>query len=409
MSLRFLSSQWAASIYVGLVALGLNILLARLLGPARFGDYGVALAAGALSGIFLDGGFKTLLLRERTLATGALADLVPRLHAVAMGHALLTGAVMGSLSLLLFPDQRGLAIAVVACFSGVALTQFVSGALRGEGRFAADAGWQAGVRTFSAAAILGALALGMRTPAGVFLAWAMGSLGAMLLLPHGQTRFPRLEWHPEAYRAAAFLLWIDLATVAYFRADMLLLKAMGVPTREIGQYVAAYRFVEALILLITPVSLLIFRKLRLEWQDLQRLRRRMGRMLLVSGAAGILAAGLLAAGAHWVIGLAYGTAYGEAAGLLVILACALLFILPNAVLTQAAIALNHERAYAVIATMAAVVNVALNGWLIPRYGVKGAAWVTVATEGGLFVALIGYLAAQRRVVGVAATDAEIVP
>lgn len=409
MSLRFLSAQWAATAYVGVVSLGLNFFVARLLGPASFGDYGVAFAAGAMLGIFLDGGFKTLLLRERTLASGILADLVPRLHGVAIGHALLVGSVMGLMALLLGDEQRGLAIATVASFLGVTLTQFVSGALRGEGRFASDAAWQAGVRTFTAAAILGGLALGVKTPTGILLASAIGYVGVILLFPHGQARRPRLEWHPEAYRAAASLLWIDLATVVYFRADMLLLNSMGVATSEIGQYAAAYRFIEALILLATPVSLLVFRRLRLEWQDTQHLRRLIWRALFITFLVGFSSTGLLILMAEWATSIAYGTAYNKAASLLVVLAFSLLFILPNTLLTQAAIALNLERGYAVIATLVALLNVGLNGWLIPRYGVLAAAWITVATEGGLFVALMVYLVARQWAPGRSNMVGTIVP
>jgi O-antigen/teichoic acid export membrane protein len=382
-----LLAQWAATAYVGFVSLGLSFLLARQLGPAAFGDYGVALAAGALLGIALDGGFKTLLLRERTLATGVLAKLVPRLHAVAIGHALTLGVIVGVLALVLVPERRVLVIATAACFLGVALSQFISGALRGEGRFVADAGWQAGTRTVSAVAILIALAVGVNSPSGVLLAWAAGSLAAVLFWPHGQARRPRLEWHPEAYRAAAFLLWVDLATLVYFRADMLLLDAMGTPATEIGHYAAGYRIIEALILLATPASLLVFRALRLEWQATLRLRARLVWALAIAVIAGVLAAGVLMALSEELIGVAFGSSYRESARLLDVLAWALFFILPNAVLTQAAIALNRERAYAVMATTAAIFNVGLNTWLIPRHGALGASWATVATEAWLFALL----------------------
>ena len=387
MSLKFLLVQWAGTAYVGLVSLGLSFLVARQLGPASFGDYGVALAGGALLGIALDGGFKTLLLRERTLATGTLARLVSRLHAVAMGHALAVSIIMSAVALVLVPERRGLAFATVACFLGVALSQFVSGALRGEGRFIADAAWQAWVRTLSAIAILMALAAGAEEPIWILLAWALGSLAAVFVFPHGQTRRPRLEWHPEVYRAAAFLLWVDLATVVYFRADMLLLGAMGVPAGEIGQYAAAYSIIEALILATAPASLLVFRSLRLERQARTRLRARLVRALVIAAVAGALAAGALMALSEELIGVAFGSSYRESARLLDVLAWALFFILPNAVLTQAAIALNRERAYAVMATTAAIFNVGLNTWLIPRHGALGASWATVATEAWLFALL----------------------
>lgn len=388
MNLKYLPAQWVATAYVGLVSLGLNIILARNFGPARFGDYGVALAAGALLGIVLDGGFKTLLLRERTLATGALALLVPRLHAVAIGHVLTVGLIAGVVAFAVFPEQRVLAIATVACFLGVALSQFVSGALRGEGRFVADAGWQAGTRTLSAITILAALAVGISNPAGVLLAWAFGSLTAVLFLPHAQTRRPRFEWHPEGYRAAAFLLWVDIATVIYFRADMLLLNVMEVSAEQVGQYAAAYRIIEAPILMTAPVAILIFRKLRLEQQNPQRLHKSLIKSLIVASlAGGIVAAGLsILAGA--LTSYVYGPDYSEAGGFLAALACALFFLLPNAVLTQAAIAMNRERSYAYIAATAAIFNISLNVWLIPRHGAMGAAWVTVATEAWLCVLLV---------------------
>lgn len=387
MSFKYLPAQWSATVYVGLVSFGLNILLARHFGPARFGDYSVALAAGALLGVALDGGFKTLLLRERTLATGVLARLVPRLHALATGHALTVSAIAAVVALVAFPEKHALAIATVACFLGVAISQFVSGALRGEGRFIADASWQAGARTLSAIIILAALAAGVSSPSGVLLAWAFGSLTAVFFLPHGQTRRPRLEWHSEIYRTAAFLLWVDLATVVYFRVDMLLLNVMGVSAEQVGQYAAAYRIIEAPILLAAPAAILIFRKLRLEWQNPRRLQRRLIRSLFVAVLLGGVISGGVAVLAGAVVSFVYGVAYSEAGGFLTVLACALFFILPNAVLTQAAIAMNRERAYAFIATTAAIFNITLNVWLIPRHGAMGASWATIATEAWLFVFL----------------------
>ena len=67
---------------------------------------------------------------------------------------------------------------------------------------------------------------------------------------------------------------------------------------------------------------------------------------------------------------------------------ALIFILPNGVLTQAAIARNRESVYAVAAGGAALVNIGLNLALIPKFGGLGAAWATIVTEMFLTVALV---------------------
>jgi O-antigen/teichoic acid export membrane protein len=94
----------------------------------------------------------------------------------------------------------------------------------------------------------------------------------------------------------------------------------------------------------------------------------------------------------WLFGeplvrLAYGPAYAGATELLVVLCCALVFILPNGIITQAALAFGLERWYAVSATAAAVLNITGNLILIPRFGVMGAALMTILTEALLFVSM----------------------
>ena len=178
---------------------------------------------------------------------------------------------------------------------------------------------------------------------------------------------------------------------------MLLLNAMGVSAEQVGQYAAAYRIIEAPILLTTPAAILIFRKLRLEWQNPRRLHQQLIKSLIVAALVGGIIAASVAVLAGAVISFVYGPTYSEAGGFLAALACALFFLLPNAVLTQAAIAMNRERAYAFIATTAAIFNITLNVWLIPRHGAMGASWATVATEAWLFVLLaVGIVSWCRR-------------
>ena len=64
-----------------------------------------------------------------------------------------------------------------------------------------------------------------------------------------------------------------------------------------------------------------------------------------------------------------------------------MLLIPNAVLTQVALALNLERSYALIATFAAIGNMSLNLIFIPEFGVVAAAYVGIATELILLVGL----------------------
>ena len=82
-----------------------------------------------------------------------------------------------------------------------------------------------------------------------------------------------------------------------------------------------------------------------------------------------------------IVVFTFGPEYANSAVLLPWLLGALVFILPNGVLTQAAIARNREGLYAAAAGGAAVINLGLNLALIPKFGGLGAAWATIVTGG----------------------------
>jgi O-antigen/teichoic acid export membrane protein len=76
----------------------------------------------------------------------------------------------------------------------------------------------------------------------------------------------------------------------------------------------------------------------------------------------------------------------------------LVFVLANTVLTQAALALERERAYLWAACLAAITNVAMNCALLPRLGISAAAYTTVVTEAVLFIYLATALLGKRHTV-----------
>jgi O-antigen/teichoic acid export membrane protein len=83
----------------------------------------------------------------------------------------------------------------------------------------------------------------------------------------------------------------------------------------------------------------------------------------------------------------YGPIFTEAASLTILLLIAIFFILPNYMVTQATVALNKEKIYAIIAITSAGINILCNYFLIPIYGAKGAAYATIATEAVLLLLL----------------------
>jgi O-antigen/teichoic acid export membrane protein len=387
--------QWTATAYVGLVSLAVSVAVGRAVGPAGFGEYGMAMAAGSILAIFIDGGMSNLLRRETTRPGTTLGHVVGRLPAVSLGHAF-TVALIGALLAVSFAGgQWPLALATVGCFLGTVLVGHVSALVRGQGRWAADAGWQVSQRTLSAAMILGSLAIGLTAPWQVMAAWAAASLIAFLVLPSPLRCRPEFGLKTEVYKITAPLVLIDLATAVYFRSDMLVLGWFDVPQQEVGQYAAAYRLFEAVIMVSGPVGLLLFRRMRLFQGDTKVFRRSLILYVAAAAALGIAVALVMHAAADLLVGWSYGSSYPESAGLLRVICWGLVFVLPNMVLTQAALALERDRAYMWAAVLAALTNVAMNCALVPQLGIVAAAYITLATELVLFIYLAASLLGQR--------------
>ena len=382
MFFRFLGAQWLAIVYIGLVSFGLSILVARTLGPDLFGVYAVALSVGSLAAILMDGGFSKLIQRERARESSKLVEIVPALPALAYGHAMLSIIILSTLALLLFPDYQITTLVTVWCFGAAVLNQYGLAVLRGDGRLVRDASWQIGNRTLSALCMATAvLFLGATQPWHVLIAQFLGTATFGLFVALFLRVRPKFVVPPVVYRALLPLIWLDLATALYFRSDMVLLEFLKVPQAEVGHYGVAYRLIEAMILLASPIGLILFRHFR---QGSDMPARMVKQMLLPPMGLAVLV-GICLALSMWffseiIIALAYGQAYQGASKLLVILGCSLIFILPNGILNQAALALGLERWFAISATIAAIVNIAGNMLFIPVYGVMAAAWMTVITE-----------------------------
>ncbi len=379
--------QWAATAYVAALSMGLIFILGRMLAPVAFGDYSCMVAAASFFAIIQDGGFKTLIFREKTSPTSGLAGQSDALLPLAMGHTAVATMLGACLGLLLFPGKGP--AAAVACFGCLTVTNLVSAELKADGRFSREALWQVLVRTTGACGILLLVLLFSPTPLFIFIGWSLGLMLCMRLSP---TPIPRPRFRgigtPGIKGTRISFMAIDAATIIYFRCDILLLGYLLEEGPETGCYAAAYHFLGGIILFAAPLGGMLFRKLRqTAGRDSEFKALLLKTILLFIGAAGvfILSAHLLG---DWIVRLTFGAAYEGAAPLLKLLFWSLLFVLPNTVLTQAAVALNSERYYALAAGTCAVVNIVLNLILIPRLGGAGAAWATIAAEAVLFFMLL---------------------
>jgi O-antigen/teichoic acid export membrane protein len=385
---RDLASQWSATVLVAAVSTLLAFAVGRALGPEGYGSYSYALSWAVIFAVLQDGGFRTLLFREGVAATAAVRERPDTLAGMALGQAMAVTLVGMAAVAAMVSRDRGVLLAAVACLGLTAAGGFVSARLKAAGRFRAEASWQGLARLLSAAGAGCVLLLPGVSPERVFAGLAAGLLVALALPPaRHQLAPPRLRWRPAVLRSVAAFLVIDAASAVYFRADLVLLHHLAPSAAEVGLYAAAHRFVEAAVLLAVPAAHVAFRALRLRRDEPRAFRR----LLLSLLAAAVAVAGAAAAGGHAlgapILRATFGEPFVAAARPLTWLLLALLFVLPNAVLTQGLIALNREWAYAAAAVAAAGVNCALNLWLIPRHGALGAAWAALATEAYLLAHL----------------------
>ncbi len=384
--------QWGAVAYTSILSFALASVLGRTLGPDRFGILAYATSFASILAVLQDGGYRTLLFREKATfrkdgarGVGAILGAGFRyLLAVTLGLLLV-------LNLLPLKDRGALSLALGITGLGV-LSGFVSSILKGEGRFSLEAGWQVLYRTLAVGAVFLAILFFSRSVEAVLGAWLLGVLAA-ILTPLGlgtlrrEGRLPGPENLRGARRACLAFLMIDAATLVYFRSDMVLLRYLGSGEGETGLYAAAYKVLEGVILLATPVAHMFFRTVRGRWTGGGEVRRFFS---LGVGAMALAGAGLALAGCLLgppLLDLLFGPGYHGARPILLVLMPALVFVLPNYFFTQGALAFDLEWAYARFALLVGLFNVSLNLLLIPRYGAVGAAWATFASEGLLGILL----------------------
>jgi len=154
---------------------------------------------------------------------------------------------------------------------------------------------------------------------------------------------------------------------------------------QVGFYAAASRILEGVMFILFPFANVFFRELRLHADSPKKFLQLTNKLIIY---AGILALLIIPAGMFFsndMILLCFGSEYQQGGGLLYWLFISLFFMIPNLVLTQGALAINRENYYALGACGAALLNMALNYFLIPVYGARGAAFGTIATEAFLLV------------------------
>lgn len=375
------------------LALALQVLLARLLGPAEFGAYSFAIAALGICLIFAKGGLDTALVRL-VAASRAAGDAV-RLGAVvrfATRVAPALGAILGALGLAAAagawqPPVPFAVLAVTAVLLPVAArSEMNAAALRGLRRIGtalAGDGILRPLATILALPFLWVAGSHWATAAGALTAYALGTCLSALLttavlrreVPAPRASLPSPD-SVAMLRMGASLMVANGSLAAMYSVDALLLAVLRSPT-EAGVLTVASRVAMFVLFVMNAAQLAAAPRLAAVSGDAVRMRSVVRTLNRLSVAAGLAVGGVLFAAAGPVLAL-FGPGFEAAATpLRILVAGQLLNVLtgPTGVLLSMT---GRERAYAALLAGGLALQVGLLLALAPTLGATGAALAGVA-------------------------------
>ncbi len=173
---------------------------------------------------------------------------------------------------------------------------------------------------------------------------------------------------------------VAIITFLYFKMDTLMLSFMK-SNADVGIYNAAYKVLENLTFFPAMVAGLIMpimaKNIFLDRKEFEIVANKMFKFFLIIIIPLIIGVLFLSDG---IIGIISGSGFSESANVLRILVFALAFIFFGQFFNTILIVGNLQRKLMVVLSLAAVVNISLNYFLIPRFSYLASAWTSVITE-----------------------------
>ncbi|MBD0318043.1 MAG: flippase [Thermoleophilia bacterium] len=384
--------QAAGTVLGSAIAFVTFVVMTRGLGPESFGHFTAASIFLFIPVVLADVGLSAAVLREISAAPNRTEELMRASIGLRFLLSLAAVAVALAIGLLApFAEQTKTAMlisSVGALFTLLNLSLLPVLQVQLKMHWAV-AGNLLG-RLVTLGTTIGAVAAGLGFAAIV----AATSLGLVVTFLFDLAFVRRLvsvrpRFHPAAWRSlvrASLLLGLSGALgQIYFRIDTVLLALLR-PPEEVGIYGAAYKFIEIGELVIAFVSVSILPTLvRFVEEGNPRARRLTQKGFDIVVAVSAPLAVVLFAFADDIVVLASGREFAGAALALRLLVPFLLAVVVNQLLWRVLVAARRDRELLALSASILVVNVALNVALIPEYGYRAAALVSLASEVTLLI------------------------
>lgn len=369
-----------------------TFMVARMLGAEALGTYGVVMVWAAFLAPLSGMGLNNLV---QKMASAQTCPEQARVYLqTALWLRLLAGTVFGLLMMLGFalfyphyfsagPWQIS-SLFLLQAFSAMMLCEYDQNY---RGHFRAVALSKVAVSVLTLTARIVALLLGadieiLFLVVGIEL-FLTGAMQYYWYRRYAPTE-PGLQWRWLQWSAAKTMLqrssWLWLSAVVsviYLKIDTIMIEQM-IGIAATGQYTAVARLSE--LWYVIPVTLAaryypdLLKAFHSNWDSYLLILKR--RSIHFFAMAFVIAV-LMTLTANWIMLLAYGEAFVQSATVLQIHVWAGCFIFIRALISQHLIITGNEPLSLLSHGVGAVLNVLLNLWLIPIYGIEGAAWATL--------------------------------
>jgi O-antigen/teichoic acid export membrane protein len=386
---RAVAALWIGQIAAQALTLASTLWLVNALGIAAFGRFAAAQAIAAYAALLASAG--TDLWGTRAAATSAAFPIGAFLSLRLAAGAAAGAAVVGfSLAV---PELRTdwLLVAILCVIfvpTALRLDWWLYGTSRG--RSVAEA------TVLRAVVALGLVLILVRTPED--LGWAATAhvlavlFGALATVRLGALRTATWRWRVDVgdLRSVAWgaapLAGAVLAAQVYYSLDTVLLRVWRGEV-EAGFYASAYKIIMMIIamrhLLVQAVFPFLVRA-----AGRSELR---GLVLTVQRIGALMGLPFVVVGVLWarpILVFVFGDSFAPVAGPFAVLLVMAGVVFVNLAWPQLLNAHHRSGAYLLTLVVGAVVNVVGNALLIPRYGMIGAAWATLAAEVSVMCAAI---------------------
>lgn len=379
-----------------------TVIVARYLGPERFGTLAYALSLASLLGAAGHMGLAGLVVREIVANEDGRGEILGTAAALkgvgmAVGYVVLVGYAIAYEGIGTTPFYLIVLAGAALLLRPVDVIDFWFQAF-------VQARYTAIARMTSQLTALGFKLLLVFAGAGVtYFATAQliqAAIAALLLVAlfAAKASQPLTSWSFSWRRAKELLSqgWLiylgSIFAVIYLKVDQIMLRWLST-TEEVGQYAIAAQISEVWYFIPTAIVASFFPKLiKLRTSNEALFKRRLQQLFDVLFLIAAIVAMAVSLSAPALIQWFFGSAYAASASILVIHIWAAIFIFMRAAFSRWILIENVLVFSLLTQGLGAVTNVCLNYFLIPAHGGIGAAYATLisyATAGFLSLGLYG--------------------